>query len=391
MKRSVLASLLLALAVLADPAGPPQAEFQVEDMGLSLEQMADKLQALVNEERGRQGLPALAFDPRLRAVAREHCGQMIAAGRLGHDFAGYPGLERRAASAGLYFSQVGENVARSITFVLRFFHEALMASPSHRENILDRQFTHLGVGIAKSGDTYYATQEFARLYEPLPPVEMEAEMDMRIAVRFKNRTMLDSGDYEKVRGYCRLASLAFLNGVIPANPPDDFGSALIITLGFTEIETGLHGLLYKLRGQLPLSWCQGVSFTRNGAYPGGAYGMTLVLFPDLRQGLLRDETPEGIVMSALQRLHPFTRTVDMDRAAKKATAAYHLSPATAHMPLDSQRRIAVYKTASLDTLPDGLSDWIGPRRSLRRVGVNVLYPLAQGQLGNNFIVAIVGR
>lgn len=390
MKRPILLLLLANLAFLLQ-ATPLREDFQVEDLGLSLEQMEVKLLALANEERGRHGLPGLAGDPNLRAMAREHSGKMIAAGRLGHDFAGYPPLERRAAAAGLHFSKVGENVARSITFVLRFFHEALMDSPGHRLNILDREFTHLGVGIVRSGETYYATQEFARLYEPLAPVDVEAEMDQRIAVRFKDRIMLNSRDFSKVRNHCRLASLAFLHGAALAEPPDSWGAAAIVTLGFTEIDAGLPKVLLKLRDQAALSWCLGVSFARSAAYPGGAYGLTLVLFPDLRPRLLPGRSPDDIVLAALQRVHPFKRTAGLDWEAQKTIASRHFSLPAARVPQDSQRRFAAYRTLFLDELPVGLSDWIGPGRSVRHVGIHVLYPLAQGQLGNHFLVGIVGQ
>lgn len=390
MKRLTLLLLLASLAFPLRPI-PLHQDFQVEDLGLSLEQMEDKLLALANEERGRHGLPALARDPRLRAMAREHCGRMIEAGRLGHDFAGYPDLERRAGTAGLPYSKVGENVARSATFVMRFFHEALMASPAHRENILDRDFSHLGLGIAQSGDTYYVTQEFARLYEPLPPVEMETEMEKRIAVRFRNRAPLKSADFDKVRGYCRLASLAFLNGVLPARPPDTFGSALVVTVGFTEIAAGLPRLLYKLRDQVPMTWCQGVSYSRNRAYPGGAYGLTLVLFPDLRASLRQGESPEDRVFAALQRVYPFKRNLSLDLAAKRIAAVFMQSPGSAGSSPAAYRRHAVFQALSLDSLPDGIQEWTGERKSIRSVGIHVLYPLSAGLPGNYFLVAIVGQ
>ncbi|MCU0237603.1 MAG: CAP domain-containing protein, partial [Acidobacteria bacterium] len=149
-----LGSLLLCLALSGQ---------EVEDYGLSPEQLEDKLLVLVNRERGSQGLPELRFDPLLREMARAHSKKMIGENRLGHDFPGYEKLDERAARAGVYFSKVGENVAKSETFVIRFFHEALLASPEHRENILDGEFTHLGVGIEKSGATYFVTQEFGRL------------------------------------------------------------------------------------------------------------------------------------------------------------------------------------------------------------------------------------
>ncbi len=391
MMRAALFLLLLACLAAPGVPGISRDESQVEDLGLSPEQMEDRLQALVNEERVRHGLPALAFDPRLRAVAREHCGRMIAAGRLGHDFPGYPRLESRAAAAAIPYSKIGENVARSETFVLRFFHEALLASPSHRENILEREFSHLGVGIAKSGDTYYATQEFARLYDPLPAEEMEARMDERIAGRLRDRTMLNSGEFAAVREYCRLRSLAFLNGVPPADPPEAYGAATVVSLGFTEAETGFLQLLLRLREQAALAWCQGTAFSRNSVYPGGAYAVTLVLFPDLCAGLAGNESPEDRIFASLKTLSPFTRSSGLDWSARQVALAYHRSPDKPRWEKSPHRLFSVYRTSVLEKIPEDVARMIAESKTVRSLGIHAFYPQSQGLPGNYFIVAIVGR
>ena len=118
----------------------PLAGQKVEDLGLSLEQLEDKLFTLVNRERGERGLAELQLDSRLRAMARAHSLKMIQEKKLAHDFPDYERLAERAVRAGLYFSELGENVASGDTFVMRFYHEQLMASPGHRENLLNGRF-----------------------------------------------------------------------------------------------------------------------------------------------------------------------------------------------------------------------------------------------------------
>jgi uncharacterized protein YkwD len=49
----------------------------------------------------------------------------------------------------------GSVQANAVSLVQRW-----MASQGHRENILKREFTHLGVGAAKGNGKYYATQLF---------------------------------------------------------------------------------------------------------------------------------------------------------------------------------------------------------------------------------------
>ena len=265
---------------------------QVEDLGLSTEQMEDKLLSLVNQERNSRGLPELGFDPLLRAMARAHSQKMMGENKLAHDFPGYEQIDKRAARTGLYFSKIGENVARSDTFVMRFFHEALLTSPEHRENILDKDFTHLGVGIEKSGvpsvrggtapsvrggtATYYVTQEFAGLFEPLSQLEVEREMEKKLAIRFRGSIDLPESTAAEIKTFCRQMSLLFLQRQPPLPIPASYGAAIVLTLNFTEMEDGLIKILTKLQGIMPHFWSLGVTFGRSAANPGGAYALTII-------------------------------------------------------------------------------------------------------------------
>jgi uncharacterized protein YkwD len=137
-----------------------------EDSRLSLEHLENDLFFLVNHERGLHGLPELRFAAQLRAMARAHSKKMLLENRLAHDFPGYNKLAVRAVLAGLHFRCIGENLAVGDTFVMRFFHEQMLASPGHCDNILFKDFTHLGIGIEQGGGKYYITEEFAGLDQP---------------------------------------------------------------------------------------------------------------------------------------------------------------------------------------------------------------------------------
>ena len=235
---------------------------QVEDLGLSPEQLEDKLLLLVNQERSSRGLSGLRFNPLLRAMAREHSRKMMGENKLAHDFPGYEKLDERAARAGVYFSKIGENVAKSDTFVMRFFHEALLASPEHRENILDKDFTHLGVGIERSGATYFVTKEFSCLFAPIPREDVEREMEKKLAIRFNGRMVLPESAANEIRELCRRSSALFLQGQPPLAIPESYGSAAILNLNFIDLEAGLIKILTQIREMQPLYWSLGVTFGR---------------------------------------------------------------------------------------------------------------------------------
>ena len=150
----LLLSVCLTLSAQADRSPSP-----------GLERLEENLFLLVNHDRYLRGLPALRPEPRLRSLARAHSLKMIRENRLDHDFPGYQKLSDRARQAGLRFSSVGENLAIGDTAVMRYFYEQMLASPGHSQNILDKNYTHMGIGILKSGNKYYVTLEFARLRE----------------------------------------------------------------------------------------------------------------------------------------------------------------------------------------------------------------------------------
>ncbi|MHB8842617.1 MAG: CvpA family protein [Candidatus Aquicultor sp.] len=114
---------------------------------------------LVNQERRVRGLRLLAFDPRLRNVARAHSMDMVRNNFFDHKSptAGYP--DERLIRAGIIFLADGENIAYSQDVDLA--HSSLMASPGHRESILEPLFGKIGIGIVNAGPYgYMITQDF---------------------------------------------------------------------------------------------------------------------------------------------------------------------------------------------------------------------------------------
>lgn len=112
---------------------------------------APALARMVTALRASEGLPPLARDTRLEAVARTHAERMAREGQVAHDL-GDGDLRARAFASGLQARRVGENVARAAT--LARVHRALHASPSHRLNLLDAGYTRLGIGLHRAEDGF---------------------------------------------------------------------------------------------------------------------------------------------------------------------------------------------------------------------------------------------
>jgi uncharacterized protein YkwD len=104
---------------------------------------------LVNEERTQRGLDALAWDERLVPVARSHSEEMFKLKYFSHESPVTGTPFDRLKAAGVTYSRAGENLAYAQSVSVA--HRALMQSPGHRENILRREFTRIGIGVVNAG------------------------------------------------------------------------------------------------------------------------------------------------------------------------------------------------------------------------------------------------
>lgn len=104
---------------------------------------------LLNGERVRAGLGPLAVDPVLVRLARLKSEDMVANGYFGHISPNYGSPFAMMDRAGVTYRFAGENLAGAPSVDVA--HRALMNSPGHRANILNPNFTHVGIGIARGG------------------------------------------------------------------------------------------------------------------------------------------------------------------------------------------------------------------------------------------------
>ncbi len=368
----------------------PLAGQKVEDLGLSLEQLEDKLFSLVNRERGERGLAELQFDSRLRAMARAHCLKMMSEKKLAHDFPGYERLAERAVRAGLYFSELGENVASGDTFVMRFYHEQLMASPGHRENLLNGRFRQLGIGLGLSGGRYYITQEFASLFSTVAPAAMELEMEKYLEAR-QGRQMLPPQAVSAMKENCRRLAALFLADRSPKRIADAMGAGTVHNFSFVDKRDGFDMMSAAIKGSRPLYWALGVTFGRSEKNPGGMYALTLSVFPDLRDELKIYGDLDAVILKNVQKIRDAARAPKLDSKAEKIAMQFYESAAAPDpIPdIDGSKLIVVYQTLSLAAIPDAVAQKIASAPKIGSIGIHVFYPLLAGLLGNYFIVAIV--
>jgi len=113
---------------------------------------------LVNEERKKQGLKPLAVHPELVKLARRKCLDMVQNNYFSHTSPTLGSFARMVYDAGISFRSVGENLAMARNARHAFY--LLLASPPHKSNMLNPNFTHLGVGIVPNNYGIVVTQLF---------------------------------------------------------------------------------------------------------------------------------------------------------------------------------------------------------------------------------------
>ena len=109
----------------------------------------DRMLGLVNDERTSRGLAALVLDPRLVPIARQHSEEMFRLKYFGHQSPVNGSPFDRLAAAGVSYTRAGENLAYAQSLAVA--HRSLMDSPGHRDNILQPDFTRVGIGIVSAG------------------------------------------------------------------------------------------------------------------------------------------------------------------------------------------------------------------------------------------------
>lgn len=108
-----------------------------------------KMLNLVNQERTKVGLAPLKVHAELVKLARLKSQDMITNKYFSHQSPRYGSPFDMMKSAGVSYTRAGENLAGAST--VESAHTNLMNSPGHRANILNQDFTHIGIGIIDGG------------------------------------------------------------------------------------------------------------------------------------------------------------------------------------------------------------------------------------------------
>ncbi|ASB89853.1 CAP domain-containing protein [Bacillus sonorensis] len=112
---------------------------------------------LTNAERKKQGLKPLTLDEKLSSVARKKSQDMKDKNYFDHNSPTYGSPFDMMKKFGITYRTAGENIAKGQRTPKEVV-QAWMNSEGHRKNIMNPNFTHIGVGYVKDGNIW--TQQF---------------------------------------------------------------------------------------------------------------------------------------------------------------------------------------------------------------------------------------
>lgn len=359
----------------------------------------ENLFKFVNQEREKQSLPLLTLSPELSHLARAHSQDMAQQQKLSHLASSRKDYTERLTEKGFYFMERGENVVFSETFKPEFIHQSLMASPAHRENILDPKFDQVGIGvILKEEKGYYITQDFIQSLRPKNDDEARTYLKdnlNNLRISHSLQSVYFSKDLDS---YASRYSQAKAQNSSSPPPPSGFGANLIIFTATPYLEVPFSSHKDEILSENFKTAGLGVKFSRTKKYPGGAYFITLILIVENKYKSLPSEELRKLVLGAINKarqraaLGPLKEDLNLslNRAQLIAGQASHREISALDLSNFGEDAVYCYLTEKPGLLPFGLTEKI--RHDLARykkVGIGIHFRKTQEFPSGIFWVAVI--
>lgn len=120
----------------------------------NLSRLEDDIVKATNDARVRNGLNPLVKDDRLTANAERYAIVNAEHGKISHEYE--PLITRMPEGC----RSIGENLYQGRDSTGDAIVGAWLNSPSHRENILDKEWNRIGIGITRAGNQIVVVQLF---------------------------------------------------------------------------------------------------------------------------------------------------------------------------------------------------------------------------------------
>jgi len=235
-----------------------------------------QLLTLVNQERTAAGLATLTLDARLTQAARKHTQRMIEKDSLVHQLPGEDQLILRLAAENIRSDHDGENIA--LNGDVASAHVALMNSPLHRANILNPQFNAVGIGVLRTGDLIYVTEDFAHVLPDYSDFEADAAAEQGINDYVRSLHLPVPSRKPRTQLTHMACDMAQEDKIDAAKGRAIPGVTSAVAWTATELGKLPPGLQKILSQPLTSGYSLGVCFAPSTSHPGGLYWLLFVTY-----------------------------------------------------------------------------------------------------------------
>lgn len=235
-----------------------------------------QLVELINQSRREQGLQPLTVDERLTKAARKHTELMAQHAQLSHQFAGEPPPQIRFSNENLPSDRQSENLALNSRDV-ESAHDGLMHSPPHRKTILDPAFNVVGVGVVRSGEDIYVTEDFARKLPEYSEPQAEASAQAAVEQYAKSRGLrapVRKPQLQLRHMACAMALSDRLDSNDALRLPGVHGVLAWTADDPSDLPKGIAQVLSPQTSEYSLGAC----FAPSVSHPGGVYWVVMVTY-----------------------------------------------------------------------------------------------------------------
>ncbi len=151
---------------------------RLDILGFTSSINVDEVVRATNQERVGSGLPALSYNEKLADAARRKADDMLKENYWAHTSPSGKSPWTWFQAAGYSYLFAGENLAKDFGDTSRMM-SAWMASPTHKENIVNSKYTEIGVAVVpgslQGSDTVLVVQLFGTRREGAVPQVASAQ------------------------------------------------------------------------------------------------------------------------------------------------------------------------------------------------------------------------
>jgi uncharacterized protein YkwD len=231
---------------------------------------------LMNQERKKQGTPALEVDARLNQAARKHTANVVQHHSLTHQIGDEPPMAVRIRNENFPSDQEAENI--SVAPNVAAVHRTMMNSSDHRTNILNPDYDVVGVGAVQCGGALWVTLDFAHRLPEGSQAQADALLQEAINKSAQAQGMpppLRKPQAQLQSIACEMARSGAVNREAPAQLPGVIGVLPWRTGDPAELPIHVETRLSK---PMPGGYSLGVCLAPNVGNVGEIYWVVMVTY-----------------------------------------------------------------------------------------------------------------